>query len=358
MAVARRRLTHETSGHFGEEKAFARLAVMKSGRYLSRNEPGRAWELLHATLRFSRHVSQNAGISRRACGIGIYAMASRGIVSWSGHPKTSAPDIEHAMSVLSWDYATMTQLYSTTLKHEYLVTTDCLDSFEYKGGVFRKSRLLDNAIIFMRGEPEFSESLLRHVLKNQLEAVDNDLATRPAFVARNQWLFDLAASPSRPVSGTGLASLTLPDTMVDLLVGIPRLKHLLAGRDIERCMQVTMLSVLAVECFARQQGQLPESLEECADPDSLSSFPDPYLPGASSLIYKSDGNFAVVYSVGPDGVDDRHSVQPGGDDEQNSWSELRNNDNQFEGYRIPLWKMTPDKAFDEAVRSVPDNVQD
>lgn len=356
MAVPRGQLSYSNVWHVTEERGIARLALMRAGKHLSRDETADAWKLYHATFRFTRHLGQNAPLPRRILGISIHALVASEILSWAGHPETTAADLEHAMAVLSRDYATMTPPFSDMLKHEHLVLKDCLSSFDYRGDVFEKSPLVDNAIIFVRGEPEFSELLLRHVLKNQLAAVDNDLATRPAFVPSNQCLFDLSASPSCPVSGTELADLMAPVAMIDLLAGIPRLKHLLAGRDIERCFQATMMAVLAVERFVRMHGRFPESLNECAKSGSVEPFADPHEPVCKPLLFNTDGNFAVVYSIGLDGIDDLHSPKPRAEEEQESWSQLRNSAGRFEGFRIPLLRPAAAGKPDDAASVVPDNV--
>ena len=358
MAVPRDQLSYSNIWHANKERAIARLAFMKAGRHLSRDETASAWKLYHAIFRFTRHLSQNASLQSRVWGIAIHAWTASEILSWAGHPGTSASDLEHAMAVLARDYETMTPPFSDTLKHEHLVLEDCLNSFDYGSQVFDKNPLLNRAMIFLQAEPEFSASLLDHVLKNQLQAVDNDLATRPAFVPGNQCLFDLAASPLRPASGAELANLTLPNTMIDLIAGIPRLKHLLAGRDNERCFQATMMAVLAVEHSVRLHGRFPESLNECAAPSSVKAFSDPHQPVYKPLIFSTDGHFAVVYSIGLDGIDDSHSPKPSAEEERESWSLLRNSGGRFEGFRIPLWRPESDADVDEAAVVVPDNVQD
>lgn len=358
MSVPRSQLSYPDLGYPGEGRGLTRLALMTAGRHLSRNETAEAWKLYHAAFRFSRHLGQNSSLYGRIWGFSSHAITVSELLSWAGHSESTATDLEHAITVLSRDYATMTPPYSTTLKHEHFVLKDCLKSFAGGREIFVENPLLDTAVIFVRGEPEFSESLIDHVLKNQLAGVDHDLATRPTFVPRNQCLFDLAASPSRPVSGAGLANLMSPLVMIDQLAGIPRLKHLLAGRDNERCFQATMMAVLAVEHFVRLHGRFPESLNECADPSSVQPFPDPHQPVYKQLLFSNDGNFAVVFSVGLDGIDDSHSPQPPAEEEQRSWSQLRNSDGRFEGYRIPLWRSASEVKGDEVEPVVPDNVQD
>lgn len=75
--------------------------------------------------------------------------------------------------------------------------------------------------------------------------------------------------------------------------------------------------------------------------------------------FSTNGRVAVVYSIGLDGTDDSHAPSPSTEEEQESWSQVRNSDERFKGYRIPLWRLAePDDQTQEAPSSLPDNVQD
>lgn len=358
MAVPRNQLSHTGDEYPDAVRALARLVVMKAGRHLYRNETDEAWSTIYGLFRSSRHLGQNAPTHGRLLGLAFHAMSMPCIVSWSGHSRTNATDIHQAMSYLARDYATMTHPFSVTLKYEHLLLKECLSSHNYRGFVFDSNPLLDNATIFVMGEPEFSESLLRHVLKNQLEGVDCELAARPPFVLDNARLFDIAASASRPASGKELADLMNIPSMIEGLHVIPFLEYLLEAGDRERFRQATMMAVLAVQHFVRLHGRFPETLEECETVESQEPFPDPWRRHYHPLIYRTDGEFAVVYSIGSDGTDDTYTPQPPDDKQQASWSELSNADYMTEGYRIPLWRPESDETVDQEASVVPDNVQD
>lgn len=59
---------------------------------------------------------------------------------------------------------------------------------------------------------------------------------------------------------------------------------------------------MAIERFRLREGRLPKMLDELV-PDFLASVPsDPF--GGGPLRYRADETEYLVYSVGPDGVDD------------------------------------------------------
>jgi hypothetical protein len=215
-------------------------------------------------------------------------------------------------------------------------------------------------LIFVFGEPEYSEALLKLLLANQLAGIEVAPSKRPALVARDDRIFDLPALPGKRISGVELATLLTQPSAISVQAGFPLIETSLYALNLERTCQSAMIALLSIESYARRHGQFPSSLEEFPKSFAMGLFTDPFHAGAGNLIYRADNDFAVVYSLGADGIDDRHDVAPPDDEQQNSWTKLRHDNRRwFEGYRIPLWRPTAEVQTDENnVPAVPDNVQD
>ncbi len=341
-------------------RRIARFAMLRSGRHLRDGNTTDAWKILHAAFRFSRHVGQNGIVQERWAGIAILSMVCEGLLSWAHHPNTTADNLDHAIDVLSRDFASMTSPFSETLKHEYLASQNCLRTLGQDSWVFTESSVVDSVLIFVLGEPEYSETLLKLVLDNQLAGVDAATLKRPSLVAGNDSIFDLPALPGKRISGVELAALQIKNSAIGAQAGFPLMETSLFALKFEQICQSAIVALLSIESHVRRHGQFPSSLEEFPKSFAAGLFTDPFHASAGNLIYRANGDFAVVYSLSEDGIDDGHAVAPPDDKRQNSWNQLRHKDRlSLEGYRIPLWRPTAKVSTDAYnVPALPDNVQD
>lgn len=338
-------------------RSLARFALLRVGRHLRDGNTDEAWKILHAAFRFSRHVGQHGIVQERWTGIAILSMVCEGLLSWAHHPNTTADDLDHAIDVLSRDFASMTSPFSETLKYEYLASQNSLRTLGLDSWVFTESSVVDSVLIFVMGEPEYSEMLLKLVLDNQLAGIDEATVKRPSLVAGNDSIFDLPALPGKRISGVELAALQFQISAIGVQTGFPLMGNSLFAFKFEQIIQSAILASLSVEAHVRRHGEFPASLEEFPESFAAGLFTDPCHPSGGNLIYRGNGNFAVIYSLSADGIDDAHSVAPPDDKPPNSWSQLRHKDSMsLEGYRIPLWR--PASTDDKAASVGPDNVQD
>lgn len=360
MFVQRSNVDSASIDYTYKARSIARFAMLRSGRHLRDGNTTEAWKILHAAFRFSRHVGQNGIVMERWTGIAILSMVFEGLLSWAHHPNTTADDLDHAIDVLSRDFASMTSPFSETLKHEYLASQNCLRTLGQDSWVFTESSVVDSVLIFVLGEPEYSETLLKLVLENQLAGIDVATLKRPSLVAGNDSIFDLPALPGKRISGVELAALQIQISAIGVQAGFPLMGTSLFAFKFEPIIQSTIVALLSIESHVHRHGQFPSSLEEFPKSFAAGLFTDPCHPSAGNLIYRANGDFAVVYSLSEDGIDDGHAVAPPDDKRQNSWSQLRHKDSMsLEGYRIPLWRPTTEVQNDaNNVPAVPDNVQD
>lgn len=341
-------------------RSLSRFAMLRVGQHLREENTDGAWKILRAAFRFSRHVGQHGIVQERWTGIAILSVACEGLLSWAHHPNTTADEIDHAIDVLSRDFASMTSPFSVTLKHEYLASQNLLRTLGHDSWVFTPTPLVDSALIFVLGEPEHSATLLDLVLENQLAGIGTAAATSPSLIAGNSSIFDLPALPGKRISGVELAALQLQISAIGVEAGFPVMEASLVAFKFEQIIQSAIVAVLSIESYVRRHGEFPASLEEFPEPFAAGLFTDPCHASGGNLIYRADGNFAVIYSLSEDGLDDAHDVPPPDGKPQNSWSQLRHKDRMsLEGYRVPLWRpMAEVQTDDKTPATVPDNVQD
>jgi hypothetical protein len=358
LLTPRRDLTYAAADYLSEARSLARIAMLRAGRHLSDGNTDEAWTVLHAAFRFSRHVGQNGIVIERQTGTAILPIVCSGLLAWAHHANTTAEEIENATLILWDEFTAMTPPYSMTLKHEYLAVQKCLNDLDEANWVFDQLPVIDSGLIFVLGEPEYSMHLLDLVLANQLAGIDVAPSVRPRLVSGEDRLFDISAVPRKRMSGVALAELLGQVSAIESVAEIPLIKNSFARINMERTFSSTMISALSVESYVRKHGQFPPSLDAFPELLAKELFTDPYSSSSELLIYRSNESYAVVYSIGLDGIDDSHSPNPSVEEEQNSWSQLRNSDGWFEGFRIPLSRTATDAKLDETAAGVPDNVQD
>lgn len=356
MFVQRSDVDFVSLDYISTARSLSRFAMLRVGQHLRDGNTDEAWKILRAAFRFSRHVGQHGIVEERWTGIAILSVTCEGLLSWAHHPNTTADDLDHAIDVLSRDFASMTQPFSETLKFEYLASQNSLRTLGQDSWVFTESSVVDSVLIFVMGEPEYSETLLKLVLDNQLAGIDVAQLKRPSLVAGNDSIFDLPALPGKRISGVELAALQFQISAIGGQTGFPVMEASLFAFKFEQIIQSAIIASLSVEAHVRRHGEFPASLEEFPESFAAGMFTDPCHPSGGNLIYRANGDFAVIYSLSADGIDDAHDVAPPDDKPPNSWSQLRHDKRlSLEGYRIPLWR--PASAGDKAASVEPDNVQ-
>lgn len=359
MFTPRSEITYGDIDYTSEARSLVRIAMLRAGQHLSNGDTDEAWKILHAAFRYSRHVGQNGTTLERQTGIPILLFVCTGLLSWAHHANTTTEDIDNAIALISDDFASMTPPYSVTLKHEYLRAKNCAQQLGSEFWVFDPSPIVDTALIFVMGEPEYSEALLRLVLANQLTGIDMPSHSRPKLVPGEDRAFDIPSVPGKHSSGVELSRLLTTVSAIETAAGFPWMHLVRSTLDIEKTNLSTTLAALSIESYVRKHGRFPLSQDEFLTSNSIGLFTDPNNSAGGDLIYGANDEFAIVYSLGTDGIDDGHSIVPQDAKKQLAWSRMASPELQFEGYRIPLWR--PAEADGKAAEEdsvVPDNVQD
>tara|TARA_R110002072_G_scaffold13481_2_gene56862 strand:+ start:56974 stop:58512 length:1539 start_codon:yes stop_codon:yes gene_type:complete len=357
MFMPRRDLSYSAIDYTDTARSLIRVAMLRAGRNLHDGNTAEAWKILHAAFRFSRHVGQNGPTIERHTGIAILPLVCTGLLSWAHHANTTARDLEHAIAILPDEFASMTPLYSETLKHEYLAEQDFLRDSGPRLRIFTNLPAIDSGLIFVLGEPEFSLTLLDLHLANQVAGIDLTPSARPKLIAGDARIFDIPAVPGKTISGVDLQHLLSRVSVTTVGGGgLPWMSHSIYALNLERTFESTMIAVLSIEYYVRKHARFPSSLAEFPESCAKALFADPLHSSSGNIIYRAAENFSVVYGLGEDGFDDGHRVAPPERDEQASWDRLDDSRGRFEGYRIPLWR--PASADDKAASVESDNVQD
>ena len=359
MFTPRRDIDYFQVDYISDARSLVRIAMLRAGLHLRDGNTVKAWQTLHAAFRFSRHLGQNGIHTERTAAVGLVAIISSVVQTWSHHVNTSAADIDNAISILSRDFRTMTSPFSRTLKHEYLAARQCLKTLRQNSWVFTNEPMIDSAVLFVLGEPEYSERLLDLVLANQLSECDTNPLSKTKIVPSDSRLFDISAVPGKRISGVELAGLLKPVSAIELEAGFVSIEHSIVALNLEKTYLNLMIAGLSIEAYVRRNGRFPASLDEFSTLSDAGQFADPFHPRSENLTYRAGREFAVVYSLGVDGFDDGHPPTPKSDKQQNSWSQLENSDQRFEGYRIPLWRpATAESKAEQETSAPPDHVQD
>ena len=300
-----------------------RLSTLHIASCLADDRTGEAWEWLRAQLRFSRHLGNPGSSIERTIGMSIYSTVGESIAIWASHESVTAEQLRVAQDELRSIYK-MTAANSAVLKCGYIATQNVLHSSEDLKSYCRQDfgspglltgvpRPLEGSYLFLLGEPEVTELLLRHWCANLLSQCD--LPREERRLSRTPNLF-------RP-SGTESPPLVKPNLLAGL-VDRSRLFEkfaptmgLIEYSDHERALHACLVTCLSAEMFRRQHGEYPSSLAEMV-PEFLDQVPrDPFGrdPADTLLmtlreepIEPSDTRLnlpgLIVYSRGSDEVDD------------------------------------------------------
>lgn len=359
MFMPRDQIDYDKVDYITKARSLVRMAMLRAGMHIRDGNTVEAWQILHAAFRFSRHLSQHGLHTERTAAIGLVPLISPVVLTWAHHANTSVADIEYAITALSRDFRSMTAPFSYTLKNEYLAARNCLRNLRRDTWIFTNEATIDAALIFLLGEPEYSEKLLDLVLANQLAECDTNPLPKMKVFPSDSRLFDVPAVPGKRISGVELAGLLNKVSAIEFEAGFVWIEHSIDALNIEQTYQALMLAGLSIEAYVRRNGEFPHSLEEFSTLNETGQLVDSHHLRSENLTYRASKEFAVVYSLGNDGFDDGHSPAPANDEKQNSWSRLVNSDQRFEGYRIPLWRRAEtDDQTQEAPSSLPDDIQD
>lgn len=300
-----------------EQRMFARLAVLEGYRCLEQGELDDACQWGLAIFRSGGHTTFRGCLIQGLVGVALHSMASNSLQQWAEHPQVTSKQLESALA----DIRSGEALYEPTssiLKAEYMAVENTLTSGKL-GEVIDQSGGPNSGFVWMAmksgawviGEPELMRRLYRQMIANHLREIDKPMATRTRLVgSAGIFLFDI--DPAVPLLPRQMAPLEIDQQskrsiLMRLLA--PAMKQADEAFLRRRARQSALEILLAVQAYQRDNGQYPAELAGLV-PKYLNQIPlDDFDRAGGTMRYRRDeAGGAVVWSIGPDGVDGNGDV--------------------------------------------------
>jgi hypothetical protein len=300
---------------------FARLARFEGLRHESDGDVMQAKEWYISILRCSRHFTRHSFNLQRMTGSALHALASVSLVRWAEDSRLTAEQLHTALSEIQ-AADRMTDAVSSTLKADYLIARNTLNqrgwlksmtSEEDEGGNEPAATLM-NVVLWLVGEPQTTQKVLRQILANQLNEIDNPLSEQqPQAGLANAALFQ--PDQKRPGKPNQLYPVQINQAVSRLMITrifVPAPQNFdqftnSVTRD--RARQHAVEIGLAAQAYRREHGEFPEDPAALV-PVYFDKWPvDPFSSTGQPMHYRRDNRTsATVWSVGPNGIDDNGDV--------------------------------------------------
>ena len=304
-----------------QARNFARVARFEGLRLESEEAFSEAKEWYLAIFRCSRHFTRHSFNLQRMTGSALHAMASASLVRWAEDSHATLDQIQTALKEVQ-TADRMTDTASSTLKTDYLLACHTLTQRGWlqqlqvddddEGN--EPAATLTSIALWLVGEPQTTQRVLRQVLSNQLNEIDKPLSfQQPQAGLDNVALFQ--SDQKLPGKQNQLDPVEINQAVSRLMITrifVPAPQNFdqftnYVTRD--RAKQLSLEIGLAAQAYRREHGEFPEDVTELV-PKYLAQAPsDPFSPTGQPLRYRRENTTsATVWSVGPNGSDDNGDV--------------------------------------------------
>ncbi len=304
-----------------EARNFSRLARFEGLRLESEGDFLKAREWYLAVFRCSRHFTRYSFNLQRMTGSALHALASASLVRWAEDPHVTLDQLQSALKeVKSADQMTATA--SSTLKTDYLLACHTLNQRgwlqrmqeEDDGDGNEPAATLTSIALWLVGEPQTTERVLRQILSNQINEIDKPLSEQqPQAGLANAAVFK--CDPKLSGQPNQLGPLEINQAVSRLLITrifVPAPQNFdqftnQVTRD--RARQLALEIGLAAQAYRREYGEFPEASAAFV-PKFFEQWPaDPFSQTGQPMRYlRENPTSAAVWSVGTDGNDDNGDV--------------------------------------------------
>jgi hypothetical protein len=269
-----------------ELRALARLARLEGARLEHEGDSAGAADLYRVILRSSRHAGRRGPALHRLIGVALHALAADVLVRWAAAPELD-PALLRAVLADVREIDRQTVLLSQPLKGEYVGAQISLDALP--------------ATVFL--QIGTARRCLRLGFENWLSQCDRPRPQRMGTLPGDSGLFQ--ADPAGPVPRMSAAQIEASAIGVPLAKPVfPAIRQLIDAHDRERARQVLLETALALQLYAREHGDFPETLVPLAG-SALEEIPaDPFGHGEPLRYRRATDGSATLWSIGPDEVDD------------------------------------------------------
>ncbi len=282
-----------------ELRTFSELAALQALRALHQGNADESWVWLRASLRSSRHSGAHGVAIERFVGIALHTGAARSIVYWARRPEVTSEQLQQALKEIR-EIDRLTLKASVTLKAEAVVASNVLENSHDTWMLIRNRQIhagLMPAYLFIKGDPELSHDLVRHVFANYLSQCDKSPCDR-VNAARLIGLYRPTGKESPPLMD--------PDKLYEAVMNsgiafhlVPTFSQLVSAVDIERSRQDALELCLLVEMYRRKHGDYPETLQALV-PEFIVEVPTDWMGSASTdrmLLVRRDVKMPLLDST-------------------------------------------------------------
>lgn len=298
-------------------REMARIAQCDAVRKEHEVDFHKAGQLWVSILRSSRHASKSGLAVDRLTGRAIHHWATQGINNWGASSRVTKEMLSSCYAqVRSADL--MSQPVSSMLKAEYVAARNTLRrpdwiQFDATGNhddadfvVYAK-----HVLYWTIGEPLNLKRLQKQILANQLPQIDKPLPERLPVTGTGRVLL-FQSDPEEPPKPRHLSPPEIDRALQRSKLSRLWISNIKFAVDViarERGQQATMELTLLLQMYRRDHDEFPEELSSLF-PEYVDALPvDPCDPTGELIRYRRDGpRSAVIWSVGPNGVDDGGEV--------------------------------------------------
>lgn len=285
---------------------FVDLLTLKASKALYDGDSESAWIHLHASLLLCVNYGLQGRVEYNGAGERSLKTVVDSISDWAAHKNTSTELLRNSLPTIEGEFERIPPL-SETVKYEYLYITSALKRKSsvalFKNmrsppeDVFEKLSNAGRDASWTISEPERSIKLARIVVANWLSQCDN-----PSQLQNIDYEYGAYKTPRGPDSNmmrVGIESSLIGPYLQMTGAGLEWLKR---DRDFNR---VRLTTTIAICVYARAHGRYPENLQ-ALDEQGFSSrdLLDPYGKPGDLLRYQIRNGQAIVWSVGPNLIDD------------------------------------------------------
>ncbi|MBD3673638.1 MAG: type II secretion system protein [Planctomycetaceae bacterium] len=278
-------------------------AMLRCLQLEAEGKPQEAWEWYRAAIRASRHLGTHGGIIERLVGITLFSSSVDRLESWSSHPQIDSESLKLALEQLQTDW-NLTELDSKTLKIGYLTFQHSLESFIEEFNTEKGLPAFAPNIFNLVGEPELSRRLSRIHVHNLLMFCDDLRRNRPEVSSTYSVFEDPAGFSLGDHKCDADNYEQAMDRSIVAKMMLPSFASIIDSTDREIMRYQSLRMALAAQAYFRDHGNFPLDAADLV-PEYLDEIPDDlYSPTPAPLIYRRDGDGAVVYSRFRNEVDD------------------------------------------------------
>jgi hypothetical protein len=266
---------------------------------------------IDAHLRFSYLIRKNSSESHLFSGAAFFAISANAVDEWVTHPELSRAEIDQVRVALTLAHQLRPPL-SENVKVGYLATRKVYRKWTYKeyAEPYFKQRakppIASKWKSWVDAEPEYALKLLPLIAKNHLLFIDEPRRDRPPLVSDDLFHDSSVSTAERG----GLDVNALEELIEDsqLLNPWSLLQQDLDVFDRDEVRYLCLTVAIAAQAYFRDHGEFPAHAKQLV-PEYLDEIPDDlYSPTPAPLIYRRDGNGAIVYSRFQNEIDDGGTV--------------------------------------------------